>query len=78
MVTSPVPSALRGRASRRTTCGCSKNLSSAESSMVMMRSEGGSSHDSALSSVVLPLPVPPDTAMLLRARTAHTRNVRIA
>ena len=75
MVTSPVPSTLRGRASRRTTCGCSRKRSSAESSIVTIRSSRGSTHDKALSNVVFPLPVPPDTAMLFRARTAHVRQL---
>ena len=38
--------------------------SSAESSMVRMRSSSGMSDETMLSSVVLPEPVPPDTSML--------------
>ena len=40
----------------------------------MMRSSLGRTQDNALSSVVLPLPVPPETAIDLRARTAHVRH----
>ena len=68
MRTSPAPSALDGRASSVTTCGfCS--CSSAESSIVMMRSPSGMNDDSTLSVVVLPVPVPPDTSTLSLPRT---------
>jgi len=63
MATSPEPSMEASRASRRTTSGCKSNRSSAESSMVTMRSFSSISHESALSSVVLPEPVPPATAI---------------
>ena len=74
MVTSPRPSAFAMRASMRTTSGCSSKRSSAESSIVTMRSFFGISRESALSSVVLPPPVPPETAMFLRARTAQDKS----
>ena len=38
---------------------------------MIILSSGGTWQERALSSVVLPLPVPPETAMLLRARTAQ-------
>ena len=44
--------------------------------MVTMRSPAGMQHDSALSNVVLPLPVPPATTTFLRASTAHSRKRR--
>ena len=71
MVTSPDPSIELSRASSRTTSGCASKRSSAESSMVTMRSPRGISQESALSSVVFPEPVPPATAMELRALTAQ-------
>ncbi len=42
-----------------------------------IRSLCGMTAESALSNVVLPLPVPPETAMLQRLRTAHTNKVSI-
>ena len=42
--TSPVPSMLAGRVSSRTTCGC-RSWSSAESSIVTIRSVGGMNDD---------------------------------
>jgi len=39
--------------------------------MVMIRSAGSTSTESAFSSVVFPVPVPPETAMLRRDRTAQ-------
>ncbi len=63
MVTWPEPSALGGRVSRVMTWGC-WSWSSAESSMVMMRSPSGMNPDSTLRFVVLPVPVPPETRML--------------
>ncbi len=69
MVTRPLPSTLGGRDSRRTTCGC-WSWSSAESSMVMMRSPSGISPDRALRRVVFPVPVAPDTMTLKRACTS--------
>ncbi|MNZ98405.1 hypothetical protein D3C78_1176870 [compost metagenome] len=66
--TSPRPSMFGGRVSSRTTWGCC-SCSSAESSMVTMRSLCGMKLDSTLSMVVLPVPVPPDTSTLRRPRT---------
>ena len=57
--TSPWPSMLAGRVSSRTTCGW-RSWSSAESSMVTIRSVGGMNDERMLSSVVLPAPVPPE------------------
>ncbi len=68
METVPVPSAEGGRVSRLMTCGC-WSWSSAESSMVMMRSPSGMKADSTFRLVVLPVPVPPDTRMLSFPRT---------
>ena len=44
----------------------------------MTRSSWGIRRDSALSSVVLPPPVPPETAMFLRARTAQLSSCAIS
>ena len=74
IVTSPRPSRLGGRASSRTTCGCWRR-SSAASSIVTMRSPAGTKLDSALSVVVLPEPVPPDTSRLSRARTQRAKKL---
>ena len=63
------PSRLGGRVSSRTTCGCC-SCSSAASSMVTMRSPWSIRRDSALSMVVLPEPVPPETMMFSRQRAA--------
>ena len=52
----------------RTTCGC-WSRSSALSSTVMIRSPAGTAAESALSSVVLPAPVPPEITTLSLART---------
>ena len=60
--TVPVPSADAGRVSRLITCGCC-SWSSAESSIVMIRSPSGMNAESTLRFVVLPVPVPPDTRM---------------
>ncbi len=65
MVTSPSPSRLGGRVSRRTTWGC-WSWSSAASSQVMMRSSPSMKRVRQLSSVVLPLPVPPEMSTLQR------------
>ena len=62
MLTAPSPSMDASRASSRTTWGWCVNLSSAESSMVTIRSPCGISQESAFKSVVLPDPVPPATA----------------
>ena len=58
-----------GRVSSRTTCGC-WSCSSAESSIVTMRSSAEMKRDRMLSRVVLPEPVPPEISMFRRARTA--------
>src|SRR4051794_9860228 len=70
IVTSPRPSRFGGRASSRRTCGW-RRRSSAASSIVTTRSPGSMNEDSALSSVVLPEPVPPQTSRLQRRRTAR-------
>ena len=57
---------LAGRVSSRTTWGW-RSWSSAESSMVTIRSVGGMNDDRMLSSVVLPAPVPPEMSTLSRA-----------
>ena len=68
--TAPLPSTLGGRHSSRTTCSCFSR-SSAESSMVTMRSRSEMNPESTLSKVVLPAPVPPETTMFSRAFTAY-------
>ena len=65
---------LGGRVSIRTTCGC-WSRSSAASSIVATRSSSGMNDDRAFSSVVLPLPVPPEMMMLIRALMQADRNV---
>ena len=72
IVTSPRPSRFGGRASSRTTCGW-RSRSSAASSIVTIRSPSPTKLDSALSVVVLPEPVPPQTRIVARARTARAR-----
>ena len=67
-VTSPLPSMFGGRVSSRTTCGCC-SCSSAESSMVTMRSVDGMKAERMFSSVVLPEPVPPEITTFSRACT---------
>ena len=74
MVTAPCPSIDASRASSLTTWGWHANLSSAESSIVTIRSFFGISQDNALSSVVLPEPVPPATAKSCRNLTAQDSN----
>ena len=71
-VTSPLPSTLGGRVSRRKTWGCCK-ANSAASSIVMMRWSSGMKVERQLSKVVLPLPVPPLIRMfsLVSDRDAH-------
>ena len=71
---SPSPSMFFGRASSRSTCSwCS--WSSAASSIVTIRSASGIAAESAFSSVVLPVPVPPEMRMLSSAWTQSRRNV---
>ncbi len=70
--TSPLPSALAGRLSRLMVWRCC-SWSSAESSIVMMRSPSGMKADRTLRLVVLPVPVPPETRMLSRPRTFWPR-----
>jgi hypothetical protein len=67
-VTSPSPSTFAGRVSSRTTCGW-RSCSSAESSMVTIRSSCGMLDDSTFRSVVLPAPVPPEMSTFSRALT---------
>ena len=69
IVTLPRPSMLDGRLSRRAQCVLTKR-NSAASSMVMMRSLSGMNWEMMLSRVVFPAPVPPETIMFLRVRTA--------
>ena len=71
-VTAPLPSTLGGRLSMRPTWVC-WSCSSAVSSMVRIRSSLSMKDDSALSVVVLPEPVPPETMMLRRVDTAACR-----
>ena len=61
-----------GRLSIRPTWACC-SCSSAVSSMVRIRSELSMKDDSALSVVVLPEPVPPETMTLSRVATAASR-----
>ena len=75
--TSPLPSAEGARVSSRTTCGC-RRLNSAASSRVTMRSCPSISADRALSMVVLPAPVPPETTTFRRTRAASSSRVAIA
>ena len=72
-VTSPSPSMLRGRDSSRSTWRW-LSCSSAASSIVTMRSSSGIAVDSALSSVVLPEPVPPEMRMFSSPTQAMSRN----
>ena len=65
MVISPAPSKLGGRVSSRTTCGCC-SCNSAASSQVTVLSPSSMKAVRALSSVVLPEPVPPETRMFRR------------
>ena len=67
-VISPLPSMLAGRVSSRATCSCC-SWSSAESSIVTIRSRSSMKADMALSIVVLPEPVPPEISTLSRAAT---------
>ena len=69
MSTWPLPILSAGRLSKGTRCGCC-SCSSAESSMVRMRSSGAMNCESTLSSEVFPEPVPPATTMLSRSPTA--------
>ena len=81
IVISPEPSMELSRASRRTTFGCASKRSSAESSIVTILSPSGISHESALSSVVLPepvLPQPPPSAGRARPRRAGARTTAAA
>ena len=73
MLTSPRPSMLGGRDSRRTTWRRAI-LSSTASSMVTMRSPCGMKLDTTLSSVVLPVPVPPLIRMFSLPSTQVERN----
>ena len=68
----PLPSTLGGRASSRMTCRW-RSCSSTASSMVTMRSSVGMYDDTTLSSVVLPVPVPPLIRMLRLPRTQTSR-----
>ncbi len=61
---------LGGRVSRRTMFSCARR-SSAASSMVTTRSVRGMYCDRMFRKVVLPVPVPPEMRMLIRAFTAE-------
>ena len=74
IATSPRPSRFAGRDSSRMRCSWS-SWSSAASSMVTMRSSSPMSDDSTLSSVVLPVPVPP-LMMMLRRPPTHAEELR--
>ncbi len=67
--TAPAPSTFGGRASNRTTWGCT-GRSSPASSTNTIRSPGSTSPSSAASRVVLPVPVPPVTKKASRAATS--------
>ncbi len=73
MVIRPLPSTFAGRDSRRMTCAC-WSWSSAESSMVMIRSPSGIRPERALRSVVFPVPVAPDTMTFIFAWTRPDRS----
>ena len=77
IATRPTPSAVPGRASRRTTCSPGSR-SSATSSMVTIRSDAGTSPTRALTSDVLPDPVGPYTTMLRRSTTASRSDATTA
>ena len=76
MVIRPLPSTLGGRDSSRMTWLC-WSWSSAASSTVMMRSPSGIRPESALSRVVLPAPVAPETTTLNLARTSPASSISI-
>ncbi|SCF76417.1 hypothetical protein GA0115255_105574 [Streptomyces sp. Ncost-T6T-2b] len=76
MVIWPLPSTFAGRDSSRITWLC-WSWSSAESSMVTMRSVFGISPESALRRVVLPVPVAPETMMLSLAWTSPASSTSI-
>jgi hypothetical protein len=63
-----------GRVSRRTMWDC-WSWSSAESSMVMMRSPSGMNEESTLSRVVLPEPVPPEMMVLSFERIGRAQDL---
>jgi len=70
---SPVFSILGGLVSSRTTCSWWR-LSSAASSIVIMRSSSGMKEASAFKRVVFPVPVPPEINIFRRALTAPFSN----
>ena len=70
---SPEPSVLESRVSNFTTWECFME-SSAESSMVTIRSSEGMAAERALRSVVFPAPVPPEIKTPIRAATQAERN----
>ena len=73
IVYSPAPSMLAALVSSVTTCSLA-SCSSVVSSIVTIRSLSGMKSLRQLSSVVLPVPVPPVTRMFLRPSTAARRN----
>ncbi len=75
--TAPPPSGSAGSASILATCRCC-SCNSAVSSIVTTRSESGMNTDKALSKVVLPAPVPPETMRLMRALTQAARKSSIS
>lgn len=70
MLMAPLPSGPAFRVSRRTRFWIFLICSSAESSMVMIRSSLGIKFDKAFKKVVFPLPVPPLTKILYLALTS--------
>ena len=63
--------------SRRITCGCC-NLSSAESSIVMILSLGHIKEDKQFNNVVFPVPVPPEIKMFFFERTISFKREEIS
>ena len=68
------PSVLAFLVSNRTKLGLSINCSSAESSIVIIRSSLGINCDNAFKNVVFPEPVPPETKMLYPESTSTFKN----
>src|SRR6202162_233752 len=77
IVSSPLPSTLGGLCSSAITCGWSI-CSSAASSIVITRWLCGMNRAITLRVVVLPDPVPPETRMFIRPKTAASRNSAMA
>ena len=71
------PAILAFLISRRTRFSMPLSFSSAESSIVMIRSSFGIQFDIPFSNVVFPLPVPPEIKMLYLALTRISRNCSV-